>query len=46
MVGSWEGVLTKEQIQRVIDTNRSGMERLGYLDAEGQLVMTQIVTEC
>ena len=38
-VGSWQGVLTEDQINRVIESNRAGMERLGYVDANGKLSM-------
>jgi hypothetical protein len=38
VVRSWEGVLTEQQIDRVIEVNRPSMVRLGYLDAEGALL--------
>lgn len=36
LVGDWQNVLTDQQVQQVIKTNRRTMEKLGYLDAAGK----------
>ena len=36
-VGGWREELTKEQIDRVIEINCSGMERLGYLGGDREV---------
>jgi hypothetical protein len=36
VVGDWRQVLTPAQVKRVVETNRPGMERLGYLDKRGR----------
>lgn len=36
VVGEWRQKLTPEQVERVVEANRTGMERLGYLDGRGR----------
>jgi len=36
IVGEWRRALTPEQVKQVLEVNRPGMERLGYLDNRGR----------
>jgi len=36
VVGEWRQALTPEQVEKVVEANRPGMERLGYLDMRGR----------
>jgi len=38
VVGDWQSVLTDEQIEKIVSVNRSGMQRMGYLDDQGMPV--------
>jgi len=38
IVGDWQSVLTDEQIEKIVSVNRSGMQRMGYLDDQGMPV--------
>jgi len=38
VVGDWQSVLSEEQIEKIVSVNRSGMQRMGYLDDQGMPV--------
>ncbi len=45
IVGDWQGVLTEQQIAKVIAVNRPSMERLGYLDSAGNPLVEPLSIE-